>query len=68
VRPAAIHDGRWPLFVAGVVLMAAGIALRQWSVTLLGRFFTTYVRLHEGQTVTRRASSIRGARAPRRPR
>src|SRR6185437_5773359 len=28
---AAIRDGRWPLFVAGVVLMAAGVALRQWS-------------------------------------
>jgi protein-S-isoprenylcysteine O-methyltransferase Ste14 len=31
--------------------MAAGVVLRQWSVALLGRFFTTDVRLHEGQTV-----------------
>jgi protein-S-isoprenylcysteine O-methyltransferase Ste14 len=51
VGSAAIRDARWPLFVAGVVLMAAGVVLRQWSVALLGRFFTTDVRLHEGQTV-----------------
>jgi protein-S-isoprenylcysteine O-methyltransferase Ste14 len=51
VGAAAIRDARWPLFVAGVVLMAAGVVLRQWSVALLGRFFTTDVRLHEGQTV-----------------
>jgi protein-S-isoprenylcysteine O-methyltransferase Ste14 len=50
-RSAAIREARWPLFVVGVVLMAAGVLLRQWSVALLGRFFTTDVRLHEGQTV-----------------
>lgn len=51
VQSAAIRDARWPLFVVGVLLMAAGIVLRQWSVALLGRYFTTDVRLHEGQTV-----------------
>jgi protein-S-isoprenylcysteine O-methyltransferase Ste14 len=51
---AAIRDARWPLFVAGVVLMAAGVVLRQWSIALLGPFFTTDVRLHEGQTVVER--------------
>jgi protein-S-isoprenylcysteine O-methyltransferase Ste14 len=50
-KSAAIRDARWPLFVGGVVLMAAGVLLRQWSVALLGRFFTTDVRLHDGQTV-----------------
>lgn len=48
---AAIGEARWPAFVLGVALMAAGVVLRQWSVALLGPFFTTDVRLHEGQTV-----------------
>jgi protein-S-isoprenylcysteine O-methyltransferase Ste14 len=48
---AAIHVARWPIFVAGVVLMAAGIAIRQWAVALLGRYFTTNVRVHTGQAV-----------------
>ena len=29
---AAVAGGRWPLFVAGLVLMCAGIAIRQWAV------------------------------------
>ena len=48
---AAIAGARWPLFVAGLVLMCAGIALRQWAVTTLGRFFTIDVRVEPGQTV-----------------
>jgi protein-S-isoprenylcysteine O-methyltransferase Ste14 len=36
-RGAAIRDARWPLFVAGVVLMVAGIVFRQWAVAVLGR-------------------------------
>lgn len=51
VRSAAITAGRWPLFVIGIVLMVAGIVIRQWAVALLGRFFTIDVRVHEGQTV-----------------
>ena len=51
VPAAAIAAGRWPLFVVGLVLMSAGIAIRQWAVTLLGRFFTVDVRVHPGQTV-----------------
>jgi len=47
----AIGKGRWPLFVAGLVLMCAGIALRQWAVATLGRFFTIDVRVQPGQTV-----------------
>lgn len=54
VHAAAIADGRWPLFVAGLVLMCAGIAIRQWAVALLGRYFTVDVRVHPGQTVVER--------------
>jgi protein-S-isoprenylcysteine O-methyltransferase Ste14 len=54
VRGAGIHDGRWALFVAGVVVMVGGIAIRQWSVASLGRFFTVEVRVHENQTVVER--------------
>lgn len=54
VDAAAIAEGRWPLFVAGLVLMAAGIAIRQWAVAVLGRFFTVDVRVHPGQTVVER--------------
>ena len=54
VHGAAIADARWPLFVLGLVLMIAGIAIRQWAVTLLGQFFTIDVRVHPGQTVVER--------------
>jgi protein-S-isoprenylcysteine O-methyltransferase Ste14 len=51
VHGAAIRPARWPIFVVGVVLMAAGIVIRQWAVALLGEFFTTDVRVHPDQTV-----------------
>jgi protein-S-isoprenylcysteine O-methyltransferase Ste14 len=51
VHGAAIRFARWPIFVVGVVLMAAGIVIRQWAVALLGKFFTTDVRVHPDQTV-----------------
>jgi protein-S-isoprenylcysteine O-methyltransferase Ste14 len=51
VPAAAIADGRWALFVVGLVLMGTGIAVRQWAVAVLGRFFTVDVRVHPGQTV-----------------
>jgi protein-S-isoprenylcysteine O-methyltransferase Ste14 len=54
VPSASIHDGRWAIFVAGVVLMCVGIALRQWAVAVLGRFFTIDVRVQPGQTVVDR--------------
>jgi protein-S-isoprenylcysteine O-methyltransferase Ste14 len=54
VHAAAIAEGRWPLFVAGLVLMCAGIAIRQWAVALLGRYFTVDVRVHPGQIVVER--------------
>jgi protein-S-isoprenylcysteine O-methyltransferase Ste14 len=50
--PSAVLEGaRWPLFVAGLVVMCAGIAVRQWAVATLGRFFTIDVRVQSGQTV-----------------
>jgi protein-S-isoprenylcysteine O-methyltransferase Ste14 len=54
VHGAAIRAGRWPIFAVGLILMGAGIAIRQWAVALLGRFFTTDVRVHPGQTVVER--------------
>lgn len=51
VQGAAISGARWPVFVAGLFLMVAGIVLRQWAVALLGQFFTVDVRVHTGQTV-----------------
>jgi protein-S-isoprenylcysteine O-methyltransferase Ste14 len=54
VHQAGIADGRWPLFVAGLVLMSAGIAIRQWAVAVLGRFFTVDIRVQPGQTVVER--------------
>jgi protein-S-isoprenylcysteine O-methyltransferase Ste14 len=48
---ASISGGRtWPV-VAGFVILAAGIALRGWSIATLGRFFTYAVRVQEGQRV-----------------
>jgi len=50
----AIPDVRWPLFALGLALMGAGIAIRQWAVVALGRYFTVDVRVHPGQTVVDR--------------
>jgi protein-S-isoprenylcysteine O-methyltransferase Ste14 len=58
VNWAAIGQARWLLFVAGLVLMAAGIALRQWAIAVLGRFFTVDVRLQPGQTVIDRGPYV----------
>ncbi len=48
---AAITPARWAVFVVGLVLMWSGIAVRQWAITLLGRFFTVDVRVQADQTV-----------------
>jgi protein-S-isoprenylcysteine O-methyltransferase Ste14 len=50
----AIPVGRWAFFVAGAVVMAVGIALRVWSVVVLGRSFTVEVRVRDGQQVVDR--------------
>jgi protein-S-isoprenylcysteine O-methyltransferase Ste14 len=54
VPSAAIPDGRWALFAVGLILMCAGIAIRQWSIATLGDYFTVDVRVHPGQTVVER--------------
>lgn len=51
---AEITALRWPLFLAGLALMAGGVALRQWSILVLGRFFTADVRIHADQEVVER--------------
>ncbi len=48
---AAIRPARWGVFAVGIVLMWAGIAVRQWAITLLGRFFTVDVRVQADQMV-----------------
>jgi protein-S-isoprenylcysteine O-methyltransferase len=54
VHGAEIGDARWPLFVVGMLLMCAGIVLRQWAVALLGELFTVDVRVRPGQSVVDR--------------
>jgi len=46
-----IANNSWPLFVTGLILMCAGIAIRQWALVTLGRFFTIDVRVQSDQTV-----------------
>ena len=47
----AIPGNGWPAFAAGLALMCAGIALRQWAVAVLGRFFTIEVRVQSEHAV-----------------
>jgi protein-S-isoprenylcysteine O-methyltransferase Ste14 len=54
VPGAAIGDVRPVLYVAGLVVMAVGIAIRQWAVAVLGDLFTVEVRVHPGQAVIER--------------
>jgi len=39
------------VFYSGIVLMVFGISLRQWSIAVLGRFFSSIVAIQEGQKV-----------------
>jgi protein-S-isoprenylcysteine O-methyltransferase Ste14 len=48
---AALITGRWPIFIAGLIFMAAGVYVRQWSIFTLGRFFTAEVRVRADQPV-----------------
>jgi len=48
---AAIPVGRVAFFVVAIVLMVLGIALRAWSVIVLGRNFTVYVQVRDEQPV-----------------
>ena len=53
-RAASIGAASWPLFVLGLALMATGVFVRQWAISVLGRFFTVDVRIHPNQTVVDR--------------
>jgi protein-S-isoprenylcysteine O-methyltransferase Ste14 len=50
---ASFGIARWPswVFYPGIVLMVLGILLRQWSIVVLGRFFSSMVAIQEGQKV-----------------
>ncbi len=45
---------RMPLFWIGMLLMAAGMALRFWSIRVLADFFTVDVAIREGHELIRR--------------
>jgi protein-S-isoprenylcysteine O-methyltransferase len=45
---------RQPLFWAGLLLMAAGFALRFWAIRVLARFFTIDVNIQPGHELIRR--------------
>jgi protein-S-isoprenylcysteine O-methyltransferase Ste14 len=51
VPAAEIQSGRFAVYLAGLVVMAAGIALRFYAVIVLGRFFTLVVRVGSDQHV-----------------
>jgi isoprenylcysteine carboxyl methyltransferase (ICMT) family protein YpbQ len=38
-------------FFLGISLMILGIIIRQWSISVLGRFFSSTVAIQEGQKV-----------------
>jgi protein-S-isoprenylcysteine O-methyltransferase len=48
---AAFTSGRGPLFYLGIALMLAGLALRWYSIRVLGKSFTYTVATRDGQTV-----------------
>jgi len=39
------------LFIAGICLMLLGVALRWYSVSVLGKYFTFDVAIHSGQVL-----------------
>lgn len=50
IRPKwALWEWSWWWILAGVLLVVLGSVIRVVSIRALGRFFTTRVRLHEGQ-------------------
>jgi protein-S-isoprenylcysteine O-methyltransferase Ste14 len=51
VRIAVLPD--W-VFFPGIALMLGGIILRQWSIAILGGFFSVMVSVQEGQTIIRK--------------
>jgi protein-S-isoprenylcysteine O-methyltransferase Ste14 len=51
VTATAISFARVAFFIVGLVVIALGLALRIWSVVVLGRYFTVDVRVRENQPV-----------------
>lgn len=51
VRIAVLPDR---VFYPGILLMFGGIILRQWSIALLGGFFSVLVSVQEGQPIIRK--------------
>ncbi|HKT84349.1 MAG TPA: isoprenylcysteine carboxylmethyltransferase family protein [Solirubrobacterales bacterium] len=51
VRGATITTARPVVFAAGLVLAVAGVAIRQFAIVTLGRFFSIRVKTQAGQTV-----------------
>ena len=49
--PAGGFPSGWVTFDLGIALMAGGIAVRQWAVLTLGRWFTVVVRVTQDQAV-----------------
>lgn len=50
----AIPGNPWFTFAAGCAVSLCGVALRRWSIAVLGRFFTRDVMIREGHTVVSR--------------
>ena len=48
---ASLSRGRGPVFLVGIALMLAGIALRQYSMAVLGKFFTFDVAVDSGHAL-----------------
>lgn len=51
VPQASIFRGRQVAFVLGIALMWSGIALRQYSISVLGKFFTFDVAVNSSHTL-----------------
>jgi len=51
VRVAVLPE--W-VFYPGIALMFGGMILRQWSIAILGGFFSVMVSVQEGQTIIRK--------------
>jgi protein-S-isoprenylcysteine O-methyltransferase Ste14 len=47
-------EGVPAIFWTGVAVLALGLALRYWSVAVLGRYFRTTIEVEKGQKVVRR--------------
>ena len=60
VPGAAFTSGRRPLFYFGIALMVAGLALRWYSIRVLGKSFTYTVATRQGQTVVEAGPSWEG--------